>query len=407
MLIKFFNWFFGYVVFTFSGGFTDGFINRCYHEKINIKDISAENGVLTARCSIGAYKRLHKIAFRSGGKVKLVKKRGLPFLLHPLKGRWGVFCGMLFFVLLVSFMGGFIWNITVIGNQTLETSKIVDYLAQNGFKTGVRWSETDKENLEFAVMADFDRVAWISINRIGCLAQVEIRETTPKPEIENNNLIANVTAKKDGVIVKVTALGGWPAVQAGDAVTTGDLLISGVYEPEEYSQPQKNHFARAHGSVIAKTNSRITVNIPREQSEKICTSEKQYKTLYFFGLEIPMSIKKEEENTVCEYQKKYLVFHDFRLPIGIYTEIRRSYTDTKRSISDDELRAAAKKNCWKGKKRNLPGVRSSARLKRRRSRTAALCIQPNIHCWRISARSRKLFFPIRIRIILETLCNVC
>lgn len=355
MLIKFFNWFFGYVVFTFSGGFTDGFINRCYHEKINIKDISAENGVLTARCSIGAYKRLHKIAFRSGGKVKLVKKRGLPFLLHPLKGRWGVFCGMLFFVLLVSFMGGFIWNITVIGNQTLETSKIVDYLAQNGFKTGVRWSETDKENLEFAVMADFDRVAWISINRIGCLAQVEIRETTPKPEIENNNLITNVTAKKDGVIVKVTALGGWPAVQAGDAVTTGDLLISGVYEPEEYSQPQKNHFARAHGSVIAKTNSRITVNIPREQSEKICTSEKQYKTLYFFGLEIPLSIKKEEENTVCEYQKKYLVFHDFRLPIGIYMEIRRSYTDTKRSISDDELRAAAKKELLEREKEELAG----------------------------------------------------
>ena len=355
MLIKFFNWFFGYVVFTFSGGFTDGFINRCYHEKINIKDISAENGVLTARCSIGAYKRLHKIAFRSGGKVKLVKKRGLPFLLHPLKGRWGVFCGMLFFVLLVSFMGGFIWNITVIGNQTLETSKIVDYLAQNGFKTGVRWSETDKENLEFAVMADFDRVAWISINRIGCLAQVEIRETTPKPEIENNNLITNVTAKKDGVIVKVTALGGWPAVQAGDAVTTGDLLISGVYEPEEYSQPQKNHFARAHGSVIAKTNSRITVNIPREQSEKICTSEKQYKTLYFFGLEIPLSIKKEEENTVCEYQKKYLVFHDFRLPIGIYTEIRRSYTDMKRSISDDELRAAAKKELLEREKEKLAG----------------------------------------------------
>lgn len=355
MLIKFFNWFFGYVVFTFSGGFTDGFINRCYHEKINIKDISAENGVLTARCSIGAYKRLHKIAFRSGGKVKLVKKRGLPFLLHPLKGRWGVFCGMLFFVLFVSFMGGFIWNITVIGNQTLETSKIVDYLAQNGFKTGVRWSETDKENLEFAVMADFDRVAWISINRIGCLAQVEIRETTPKPEIENNNLITNVTAKKDGVIVKVTALGGWPAVQAGDAVITGDLLISGVYEPEEYSQPQKNHFARAHGSVIAKTNSRITVNIPREQSEKICTSERQYKTLYFFGLEIPMSIKKEEENTVCEYQKKYLVFHDFRLPIGIYTEIRRSYTDMKRSISDDELRAAAKKELLEREKEELAG----------------------------------------------------
>lgn len=342
MLIKFVNWFFGYVVFTFSGGFADGFINRCYNEKINIKDISAENGILTARCSINAYKRLHRIALKSGGKIKIIKKRGLPFILHPLRGRWGLFCGMLFFVLFVSFMGGFIWNITVIGNNTLETSKIVDYLAQNGFKTGVRWSETDKENLEFAVMADFDDVAWISINRLGCLAQVEIRETTPKPNIENNNTITNVTADKDGVIVKVTALGGWPAVKAGDAVTKGDLLISGVYEADEYSNPQKNHFARAHGTVIAKTDYKITVNIPREQSEKVYTGEKEYKTLYFFGVKIPLSIKKEEENTVSEYQKKYLVINDFRLPIGIYTEIRRSYTDTKRSVSDEELRSAAK-----------------------------------------------------------------
>lgn len=355
MLIKFVNWFFGYVIFTFSGGFTDGFINRCYDEKINIKDITAQDGTLTARCSINSYKRLHKIALRSGGRVKILKKRGLPFILHPLKGRWGLFCGMLFFVLFVSFMGGFIWNITVIGNNTLETSKIVDYLAQNGFKTGVRWSETDKENLEFAVMADFDNIAWISINRLGCLAQVEIRETTPKPDIENNNIITNVTAEKDGVIVKVTALGGWPAVRAGDAVTKGDLLISGVYEADEYSNPQKNHFARAHGSVIAKTDHKITVNIPREQSEKVYTSENQYKTLYFFGLEIPLAIKKEEENTVSEYQKKYLVLNDFRLPIGIYTEIRRSYSDTKRSITDDELRAAAKEEIAAREKKELAG----------------------------------------------------
>lgn len=353
MLIKFINWFFGYVVFTFSGGFTDGFINRCYTEKINIKDIVCENGKITARCSINAYKRLHRVALRSGGKVRVVKKRGLPFILHPLKSRWGIFCGMLFFVLFVSFMSGFIWNVTVIGNNTLETSKIVDYLAQNGFKTGVRWSETDKENLEFSVMADFDNVAWISINRLGCLAQVEIRETTPKPQIENNNIITNVTADKDGVIVKVTALGGWPAVKPGDAVTKGDLLISGVYEAAETENPQKNHYARAHGSVIAKTDYEITVNIPREQSEKVYTSEKQYKTLYLFGVEIPLSINKKEENTVSEFQKRYLVLNDFRLPIGIYTETRRTYQDTKRSISDSELLAAAKEELSAREKEEL------------------------------------------------------
>lgn len=353
MLIRFINWFFGYVVFSFSGGFTDGFINLCYEEKINIKNIICENGTVTARCSINAYKRLHRVALKSGGKVKILKKHGLPFILHPLKGRWGIFCGMLFFVLFVSFMSGFIWNITVVGNNTLETSKIVDYLAQNGFKTGVRWSDTDKENLEFSVMADFDDIAWISINRFGCLAQVEIRETTPKPQIENNNIITNVTADKDGVIVKVTALGGWPAVKAGDAVAKGDLLISGVYEAPETENPQKNHYARAHGSVIAKTDYEITVNIPREQSEKVYTSEKQYKTLYFFGAEIPLYIDKKEENTVSEFQKRYLVLNDFRLPIGIYTETRRTYKDTKRSISNAELLEAAKKELAAREKEEL------------------------------------------------------
>lgn len=115
----------------------------------------------------------------------------------------------------------------------MQQGKIVDYLAQNGFKTGARWSDTDKENLEFSVLADFDDVAWISINKLGCLAQIEIRQTTPKPAITNNTVITNVKAKKAGIIVSVTALGGWQAVEPGEAVSPGDLLISGVYEGGE------------------------------------------------------------------------------------------------------------------------------------------------------------------------------
>lgn len=353
MLIKIINWLSGYVTFTFSGGFTDGFINRCYQEKINIKNIVNTNKGVTARCSIKAYKRLHRIALRSGGKVKIEKKKGLPFMLRPLKGRWGVFAGLLFFVFFISFMGGFIWNVTVIGNDTLQSSKIVDYLAQNGFKTGVRWSETDKENLEFAVMAEFDEVSWISINQLGCLAQVEIRETVQKPDIVNNNRITNVRAAKDGVIVKVTALGGWSAVGPGEAVTKGDLLISGVYEAEETENPRQNHYAHAHGTVLAQTDYEITVNIPREQSEKVFMSEEEYRSLYFFGLEIPLYFSKNEENAQTDEEKKYLVLNDFRLPIGIYTETCSYYSQQKRSVSDAELESLAQNELEKRKAAEL------------------------------------------------------
>ncbi len=81
-------------------------------------------------------------------------------------------------------------------------------------------------------MADFEDVAWISINKIGSTASIEINETVNKPKLVDNNKTTNVKAAKDGVIVRLEVLGGWAAVQEGEAVTAGDLLISGVRESE-------------------------------------------------------------------------------------------------------------------------------------------------------------------------------
>lgn len=354
MLINLINLLSGYVIFTFTGGFSDKFINLCYEQNINIKNIIYTDKTLTARCSINSYKRIHRVALKCGGKVKIIKKRGLPFLLHPLKGRWGVFAGLLLFVLMTSFLSGYIWNITVVGNNTLQEAAIVDFLAQNGFTTGRRWAQTDKENLEFAVMAEFDEVSWISINKFGCLAQVEIREATEKPTVVDDTKITNVTAVKDGIIVSVTALGGWEAVKPGEAVTKGDLLISGVYEPaDEYQELQRNHYAHAHGTVMAKTENKISVNIPREQSKKTVTHQKEYKSFYFFGVEIPFGIKSKEENYQSDFQKTYLVINDFRLPIGIFTETRSYYSTQKEKITDEELEKLAQAELENRKKDEL------------------------------------------------------
>lgn len=339
MLIKFINLLFGFVDFTFSGGFAQGFINDCYLQKINIKNVVLKNGTVCASCGAASYKRLHSTALKNGGRLKITKKHGLPFLLRPFKGRWGIAAGALFFVLFTSFMCGFIWNITVVGGDSLQQAQVVDYLAQSGFKVGARWSNSDKENLEFAVMASFDDVAWISINKLGCLARVELRQATPKPEITNEVAVTNVKAKKAGVIVKVTALGGWPAVEEGEAVGPGDLLISGIYDGGENAA--KNHFAHAHGSVIAKTDRKITVNIAREQTEKKQTGEKEYKTLCFFGLRIPLYIGRNDSNAQIECEQKYIELNSFRLPIGIYTEKCTYYSEHTRLLDDSELEALA------------------------------------------------------------------
>ncbi len=347
MLIKIINLLLGFVDFTFIGGFANGFINDCYNQKINIKSIARCGKDIKASCGAAAYKRLRSVAVKNGGRLKIVKKHGLPFLLRPFRARWGILAGLLFFVAFNSFMGGFVWNVTAVGGNALQQGKVVDYLAQNGFKTGVRWNDTDKENLEFSVLAEFDDVAWISINKFGCLAQIELRQATPKPPITNNTVITNVKAKKAGVIVSVTALGGWQTAEPGEAVLPGDLLISGVYDGGESAA--KNHFAHAHGTVLAKTEEKISVNIAREQTEKEYIGVKSYKTLCFFGLRLPLYIMKNSENAQIEAAQKYIEFNSFRLPIGIYTEKCTYYSERTRMVSDSELEALAREELEKRK----------------------------------------------------------
>ncbi|MDE5604992.1 MAG: sporulation protein YqfD, partial [Eubacterium sp.] len=232
MLISFFRWLLGYVKFSYTGGFREDFINDCYRKGIYLKNIRSKKNELTAETKIKQYKTLHQIAFSHGGKVKIFKRKGFPFLLSPLNNRWGFFVGIVYLIFFISFMGGFVWNITVSGNNRVTEVKIVDYLAKNGFKIGTRWDNTDKEQLEVSIMAEFEDVAWISINKIGSTASIEINETVHKPDMVNQKKITNVKAAKDGVIVKVEAFGGWAEVQKGDAVAKGDLLISGVRESE-------------------------------------------------------------------------------------------------------------------------------------------------------------------------------
>lgn len=349
MLIRFFRWLFGYVRFTCTGGFTEGFINGCRNAGINLKNIRQTDGGITAETRIAPYKSLHRIAFANGCVVKIKKRRGLPFLLAPVSRRGGLLAGVVYMAVFISLMGGFIWNITVTGNDRITDVKIVDYLAQNGFKTGVRWNSVDKEQLEISVMSDFEEVAWISINKTGSTASVEISETVDKPKMEEN-VITNVTAAEDGVITRVIALGGWPEVKAGDAVTAGDLLISGVRESEV---DKKNHYAHAHGTVLAQVSGDISLHVARSQTEKTPTHIEKYKKLFLFGLEIPLYLKKERGSADMTSEKTTLVINGYRLPLGMITETAEYYSESTRMLTDGELETLAKSELEKKKSEQL------------------------------------------------------
>lgn len=351
MLISFFRWLLGYVKFSYTGGFREDFINDCYEAGIDLKNICISGDCLNAETRIKTYKMLHKIAYSHGGRVKIYKRRGVPFLFSPLNNRWGFFSGVVYLIAFISFMGGFVWNITVTGNDRVLSVKIVDYLAENGFKVGTRWSDIDKEQLEISVLSEFEEVAWISINKFGSTASIEINETVDKPEMIDDN-ITNVRALKDGVITDIEVFGGWAEVKVGEAVTAGDLLISGVRESEV---DEENHYAHAYGSVLAEVNEEISLNINRNQEENISTKSREYKSLFIFGKTIPLYFKKEKGTAVETTEKTYLVINSYRLPFGMITEREDYFITETNPLSNESLETLARAELEKEKEKRFDG----------------------------------------------------
>lgn len=319
--------------FSFSGGFSNDFLDDCFRSRLNVFGVKFDKN-LTARCSVQAYKYLHKIAFRHGGKVKIIKKVGLPFYVAKLMLRPGLALGLALSVALFCFLSGFVWNIEYVGNKTIESSRIEAFLDKNDFRPGTWWKIDDKQRLEDLMLASFDEIAWVHINRVGMTAGVEIQEATPKPPIESK-AYTNLVATKDGVIVSATVKDGWQQAFVGDSVTKGTVLVSGVYAPEK---KKENFFAHASGEFVATVEENFSLTVNREQCRKEYIGEREYKAISFFGLYLPLYFGKiPTENTELVRHRIYLTVNKNPVPVGIVKTYAKTYNIYTVTLSDREL----------------------------------------------------------------------
>ena len=344
-MVKLIRWILGYVCFTFTDGFADGFVNQCYEEKINVQGLKINNGVLNGECLAWDYIRLHSVARKNGGRIRVEKKHGFIFPLLKLRNRWGLFAGALVFICVISFFSGFIWNIEIKGNERLKDEEILLFLEQNGLSRGTLWKNVDKNELEMLMLASFDECAWVQINELHTTASIEINETVEKPQTKNAKTPANIKAKKDGFIVKASVTNGWAAARAGDSVTQGDLLISGIYESDKKKGTQ---FAHASGEYIAEVKEPFSLTVARKQSYREYKKERIFRKISFFGAKIPLYItpydkKSSELETSCNYLK----LNKNELPIGIITVSEKRYAAKSRSLSDSQLKELMQKEIEK------------------------------------------------------------
>ncbi len=306
-------------------------------------------GICSSVCNDGSFtvRERDKARFISYARAKmrfeLSEPLGLYGFIWRSRRRYGAFLGIIVMTVLFIFTTGLVWDVRITGNERISDYAIENSLSDLGLEVGSYWRRTDKNAIESKLLASDPDIAWISVNRRGTVAYVEIIESENVGfSAEDAPLYSNVVAERDGVIEEITVRSGCAVVKIGDVVRAGDVLISGIVENEAGVS-----FCRAEGTVKARSVTDVTVEAAREVTEKVSRTRRLTEArlvLFNFSINIFKNYGNHENSCdIIKETREFSLFDKCKLPVRIERTYACEYTEATRSRSTDEMTAAAKR----------------------------------------------------------------
>lgn len=305
------NFWRGRVRLEAAGGFPERFLSEAAAAGIPLFDISRRDWSLLAGCAARDYRRLRPIARKSGVRMRVTHRSGLPFLLRPLRWRWGLAVGAVAAGVLLHLLSSRVWIVTVSGNTTLPSETILSVLEPLGVRVGGDFRRVDVPTAQLIALQQLPELGWLAVNQQGCTVEVRVRERDPSLPLQDNTP-ANIVAACDGVILSLTVTGGQAAVRVGDAVTAGTLLISGITDSQVGPLLQ-----RASGSVKARCTVELSVTVPLNETVPTVGKRVVRPSLVLFGWRIPLYTNSRAQGDYTESIQEHRLTANHRpLPVG-------------------------------------------------------------------------------------------
>lgn len=301
----------GTVTFEALGGYPERFLNEAAVREIAVWDTARRGAALYGECRAAEYRELRPVAKKSGVRLRLKKRRGLPFLLRPFRLRWGIAAGAVAAVVVLQLLSSRVWVITVQGNQTLPDEEILQVIAPLGVTVGADFKRVDIAAVQLTALEQLPKLGWLTVNQSGSTVEVLVREKDDSVKTEDNTP-ANIVADADGIVRSVTVTGGQAMVKAGDAVRKGDLVISGVTDSTVGPL-----LRRAKGTVIAQTSVELTIEVPFAETVRVSKTVAARPTFLFFGLRLPLYTANAPTGDYTTQTTRHLLTANGReLPVG-------------------------------------------------------------------------------------------
>ena len=334
MFIKIiFSYILGFLKVSIEGYYIERFINICKNKKITIWNLKRNSNIsLILNVRINEFKEICRIAKKTGCKIKIKNKKGMPFLLHRYKKRKIFLLLLLIVAVIIGLSSNFVWNVDIFEENGEELANIREDIENAGLKTGLLKSKIDTKEIINKIRLERKDVAWMGIEIKGTNAIVKLVKADEKPEIVNEDEYCSIISDKTGIITKINVQEGTANVKVGDTIKEGDVLINGWMEGK-YTGIRYVH---AKGEIEAKVWYTKNKKIPYKTTERRETGNTEDKyQIKFNNFEINLfkTLSNFQIYDTIETENKFKLFSDFYLPISInkitnkeIEEIQKTYT---------------------------------------------------------------------------------
>ncbi len=339
MIIKIlFSYLIGYLKINVEGYYIERFINLCRNNKIMTWNLNRKNDIeLEVKVRVDDFKEVCQIAKKTKCKVKIIKKRGFPFLWNRYKKRKIFFAFLLILILLTILSSNFVWNVDIQEESGKELENIAQDVENAGLKTGKLKSKINTKEVINTIRLQRNDIAWMGIELKGTNAIVKIVKADEKPNIIDENDYCSIISDKVGIITKINAQSGTANVKVGDTVNIGDVLINGWMEGK-YTGVRYVH---SNGEIQAKVWHTKYINIPYNVTERRETGniQNQYSIKFNnFKINLHKGVSKFKIYDTIEAEKKIKLFSDFYLPISIIKTTHKEVVEEQKNYQAEEAK---------------------------------------------------------------------
>lgn len=333
----------GYLRIKVWGYSPERFMNLCCNHNILLWDIEkCGNEIYSMNISLKGFFQIRPFVKKTGTKVAVLGKFGLPFFIPRLKLHSFFLIGLLGTFLFLLWTTGYIWKIDIEGNRTIQSDEIYSFLEENDIEIGSKKSKISVEELEKAIRNEFPLVTWTSAQIEGTKLWIQIKENDKIMNVEEKTEVkSHLTASKDGRITSIITRNGVPMVKAGDEVKKGDILVSGqvpIYN--DAGEIVNYHLYEADADIYLECDYSFKASMPTHYIQHKYTGE-EYKSIYLnvFGKEIIFpDYRNKEYCDITENRTQLQALEQWFLPVFYGMDDYKEYEPVTTAYTNEEVK---------------------------------------------------------------------